>query len=33
MIGLLFWLSRVALLAPEPLRRFVMRFFRFHMES
>ena len=29
----LFWLSRIALLAPETLRRFVMRFFRFHMES
>lgn len=29
----LFWLSRIALLAPEPLRRLVMRFFRFHMES
>ena len=29
----LFWLSRVALLAPEPLRRLVMRFFRFHMDA
>jgi len=27
----LFWLSRVALLSPEPLRRLVMRFFRFYM--
>jgi short-subunit dehydrogenase len=27
----LFWLSRVALLSPEPLRRLVMRCFRFHM--
>lgn len=29
----LFWLSRIALLAPEALRRLVMRFFRFHMDS
>jgi hypothetical protein len=29
----LFWLSRIALLAPEPLRRLVMRFFRFHMDA
>ncbi len=29
----LFCLSRISLLAPEALRRVVMRFFRFHMES
>jgi short-subunit dehydrogenase len=29
----LFWLSRIALLAPEPLRRLATSFFRFHMEA
>ena len=36
MIGIpfwLFWLGRVALLSPEPLRRFVTRFFRFHFDA
>src|SRR5262245_55943648 len=28
-----FWLGRVALLSPEPLRRFVTRFFRFHFDA
>jgi short-subunit dehydrogenase len=31
--GWLFWLSRLALLSPEPLRRFVTRFFRFHFDA
>ena len=29
----LFWLARMALLSPEPLRRFVTRFFRFHFDT
>jgi short-subunit dehydrogenase len=29
----LFWMSRVALLSPEPVRRFVTRLFRFHFDG
>lgn len=29
----LFWLARMALLSPEPLRRLVTRFFRFHFDA